>query len=152
MSIPTDSFLRAVTYFVLLPIVFPLWLTLPDTRKQSCKFPPTFLTLRFSGRWGGGGREPTSWLVLARYVPGKNNICRFFTNYYSLVVDITRYSQRVRYTGRLLMLYLCRHHKIQSETSWHVSGNHFFLRKKTEHFVVQTLCKAEETDILNRSY
>jgi len=37
MSIPTDSFLRAITYFVLLPIVFPLWLTLPDTRKQSCK-------------------------------------------------------------------------------------------------------------------
>jgi len=45
MSIPTDSFLRAVTYFVLLPIVFPLWLTLPDTRKQSSKkfFPITFL-------------------------------------------------------------------------------------------------------------
>jgi len=44
MSIPTDSFLRAVTYFVLLPIVFPLWLTLPDTRKQSCKFSFTLLT------------------------------------------------------------------------------------------------------------
>ena len=38
MSVPTDSFLKAITYFVLLPIVLPLWLTLPDTRKQSCKF------------------------------------------------------------------------------------------------------------------
>jgi len=45
MSVPTDSFLRAITYFVLLPIVFPLWLTLPDTRKHSSKkfFPITFL-------------------------------------------------------------------------------------------------------------
>ena len=37
MSVPTDSFRAAVTYFVLLPIVFPLWLTLPDTRKHSCE-------------------------------------------------------------------------------------------------------------------
>ena len=37
MSVPTDSFRAAVTYFVLLPIVFPLRLTLPDTRKHSCE-------------------------------------------------------------------------------------------------------------------
>lgn len=44
MSIPTDSWVRCLTYFVLLPIVFPLWLTLPDTRKNSAKkfFPVTF--------------------------------------------------------------------------------------------------------------
>ena len=35
MSIPTDSCRSALTYFALLPIVLPLWLTLPDTRKQS---------------------------------------------------------------------------------------------------------------------
>jgi hypothetical protein len=38
LSIPTDSVAKTITYFILLPIVFPLWLTLPDTRKQSCKF------------------------------------------------------------------------------------------------------------------
>ena len=37
MSVPTDSFRAALTYFALFPIVFPLWLTLPDTRKQSGK-------------------------------------------------------------------------------------------------------------------
>jgi hypothetical protein len=37
LSIPTDSCAKTITYFILLPIVFPLWLTLPDTRKQSCK-------------------------------------------------------------------------------------------------------------------
>jgi len=44
MSVPTDSWVRCLTYFVLLPIVFPLWLTLPDTRKSSAKkfFPITF--------------------------------------------------------------------------------------------------------------
>jgi len=44
MSMPHDSCLKTLTYFVLLPIVFPLWLTLPDTRKQSARkfFPITF--------------------------------------------------------------------------------------------------------------
>jgi len=43
LSIPTDSCGKTITYFILLPIVFPLWLTLPDTRKQSCKsFSPSF--------------------------------------------------------------------------------------------------------------
>jgi hypothetical protein len=37
LSIPTDSCAKTITYFILLPIVFPLWLTLPDTRKQTCK-------------------------------------------------------------------------------------------------------------------
>ena len=37
IRVPTDSLPKAIIYFVLLPIVFPLWLTLPDTRKQSCK-------------------------------------------------------------------------------------------------------------------
>jgi hypothetical protein len=38
MAIPTDSCGRTITYFLLLPLVFPLWLTLPDTRKQSGEF------------------------------------------------------------------------------------------------------------------
>jgi len=44
ITMPTDSCVKTVTYFVLLPIVFPLWLTLPDTRKQSARkfFPITF--------------------------------------------------------------------------------------------------------------
>jgi len=44
MSVPTDCGFRCLTYFVLLPIVFPLWLTLPDTRKQSSRkfFPISF--------------------------------------------------------------------------------------------------------------
>ena len=44
MTIPTDSFGKALIYFILLPIVFPLWATLPDTRKQSCKYSYISLT------------------------------------------------------------------------------------------------------------
>ena len=48
---PTDSCVKTVTYFVLLPIVFPLWLTLPDTRKQSGEFETRLmeLTLQAAG-------------------------------------------------------------------------------------------------------
>ena len=48
ITMPTDSCVKTVTYFILLPVVFPLWLTLPDTRKQSgeCCNPTD---LRFSG-------------------------------------------------------------------------------------------------------
>ena len=54
MSVPTDSFRGALTYFALLPIVFPLWLTLPDTRKYACKSRPEFSkTIIFQG----GGEE-----------------------------------------------------------------------------------------------
>merc|ERR1711963_749616 len=44
ITMPTDSCVKTVTYFILLPVVFPLWLTLPDTRKQSARkfFPITF--------------------------------------------------------------------------------------------------------------
>ena len=54
MSVPTDSFRGALTYFALLPIVFPLWLTLPDTRKYSGLLRQYFSkTFRFQG----GGEE-----------------------------------------------------------------------------------------------
>jgi len=45
ISPPSGSCLKKLTWFVLLPIVFPLWLTLPDTRKFSARkfFPITFL-------------------------------------------------------------------------------------------------------------
>jgi len=46
MSIPTHSVSKTITYFVLLPIVFPLWLTLPDTRKRSSK---KFFVVTFVG-------------------------------------------------------------------------------------------------------
>ena len=39
LSIPMDSCSKTITYFILFPIIFPLWLTLPDTRKKSCKYP-----------------------------------------------------------------------------------------------------------------
>ena len=52
MSMPHDSCLKTLTYFVLLPIVFPLWLTLPDTRKQSGEF-GQIVTFNFQG----GGEE-----------------------------------------------------------------------------------------------
>lgn len=46
MSIPTHSLTKTITYFILLPIVFPLWLTLPDTRKKSSK---KFFVITFVG-------------------------------------------------------------------------------------------------------
>jgi hypothetical protein len=27
-----------ITYIIVLPIILPLWLTLPDTKKQSCEY------------------------------------------------------------------------------------------------------------------
>ncbi|MBN3275740.1 NCKX2 protein, partial [Polyodon spathula] len=40
-----DTNRKRFTYFIILPIIFPLWLTLPDVRKPSAKkfFPITFL-------------------------------------------------------------------------------------------------------------
>lgn len=45
MTIPSHSLTKTITYFILLPIVFPLWLTLPDTRKKTSRkfFAVTFL-------------------------------------------------------------------------------------------------------------
>ena len=69
MSIPTDSCRAALTYFALLPIVFPLWLTLPDTRKHSGEsWQDVTNAFQFSGRWWGGGGKPTSRPLLARHV------------------------------------------------------------------------------------
>ena len=30
-----DTFRERVTYIIVLPLIIPLWLTLPDTRKES---------------------------------------------------------------------------------------------------------------------
>ncbi|XP_061577941.1 sodium/potassium/calcium exchanger 2-like isoform X2 [Cololabis saira] len=40
-----DTFRKQITYLVILPIVFPLWLTLPDVRRESAErfFPLTFI-------------------------------------------------------------------------------------------------------------
>merc|ERR1711963_1162403 len=46
ITMPTDSCVKTVTYFILLPVVFPLWLTLPDTRKQSAR---KFFLITFFG-------------------------------------------------------------------------------------------------------
>ena len=37
MSFPRSGVRKQCTYLLLFPIIFPLWLTLPDTRKKSCK-------------------------------------------------------------------------------------------------------------------
>ena len=54
MSVPTDSCRSALTYFALLPIVLPLWLTLPDTRKQSGE---SWLMSLIQFNFQGGGEE-----------------------------------------------------------------------------------------------
>jgi sodium/potassium/calcium exchanger 2 len=46
MSIPSHSLTKTITYFILLPIVFPLWLTLPDTRKKTSR---KFFAITFVG-------------------------------------------------------------------------------------------------------
>ena len=62
---------KQCTYLVLFPIIFPLWLTLPDTRSQKGELSSstlTFLLCRLgvcgSGcsapSRGGGGREPAA--------------------------------------------------------------------------------------------
>jgi len=45
MSFPSSGIQKQCTYILLFPIIFPLWLTLPDTRKRSARkfFPITFL-------------------------------------------------------------------------------------------------------------
>ena len=35
MSFPSSGIQKQCTYILLFPIIFPLWLTLPDTRKRS---------------------------------------------------------------------------------------------------------------------
>ena len=37
MSFPAGGVRKQCTYLLLFPIIFPLWLTLPDTRRKSCK-------------------------------------------------------------------------------------------------------------------
>jgi len=37
MAFPRSGLRKQVTYLLLFPIIFPLWLTLPDTRRPSCE-------------------------------------------------------------------------------------------------------------------
>ena len=37
MRFPRHGVQKQLTYLALFPIIFPLWLTLPDTRAQKCK-------------------------------------------------------------------------------------------------------------------
>ena len=37
MSFPKSGVRKQCTYLLLFPIIFPLWLTLPDTRRKSCE-------------------------------------------------------------------------------------------------------------------
>jgi hypothetical protein len=38
MAFPRNGIRKQLTYLILFPIIFPLWLTLPDTRAQKSKF------------------------------------------------------------------------------------------------------------------
>lgn len=37
MAFPKGGLRKQITYLILFPIIFPLWLTLPDTRSPPCK-------------------------------------------------------------------------------------------------------------------
>ena len=37
MAFPEKGIQKQITYLILFPIIFPLWLTLPDTRSPPCK-------------------------------------------------------------------------------------------------------------------
>jgi len=37
MAFPKGGLRKQITYLILFPIIFPLWLTLPDSRRPSCK-------------------------------------------------------------------------------------------------------------------
>ena len=39
MRFPSKGLEKQITYIVLFPIIFPLWLTLPDTRGERGKWP-----------------------------------------------------------------------------------------------------------------
>jgi hypothetical protein len=53
-----------ITYVIVLPIILPLWLTLPDTKKQSCKiFPsPAGMSLTKLSLEGNTGKPLTFFL------------------------------------------------------------------------------------------
>ena len=53
MSFPRQGVRKQCTYLLLFPIIFPLWLTLPDTRRKSCKSPGK---LRISFSFGRAAR------------------------------------------------------------------------------------------------
>lgn len=109
MSFPRHGLQKQCTYLLLFPIIFPLWLTLPDTRNprgESCV--PMRLTMLLSGcsrRWRyhtvprqwRGGRKPASWLVVARYVSRKDHLSAHPPHYYSSLANLTRYAQGFRY-------------------------------------------------------
>ena len=40
MAFPKKGLRKQITYLILFPIIFPLWLTLPDTRSAKCKSAP----------------------------------------------------------------------------------------------------------------
>ena len=101
MAFPRGGLQKQCTYLLLFPIIFPLWLTLPDTRKQSGEsraavltnflFSPRFSGIggrrrelrrrrgrqrrrRRRGRRGGGRREPAAGPELARLLPGADHL------------------------------------------------------------------------------
>ena len=55
MSFPAGGVRKQCTYLLLFPIIFPLWLTLPDTRRKSCKSPGKTHRLSLLRQGGGAG-------------------------------------------------------------------------------------------------
>ena len=53
MSFPKSGVRKQCTYLLLFPIIFPLWLTLPDTRRKSCESATDQSRLPLQG--GGAG-------------------------------------------------------------------------------------------------
>ena len=102
ITMPTDSCVKTVTYFVLLPIVFPLWLTLPDTRKQSGEF-QTGLTFHFSG-WGArGGGGSTFRPFMAWHLSRAHYIRCLFANHYPPMAYPARHQKDVMWVKRQML-------------------------------------------------
>ena len=96
ITMPTDSCVKTVTYFVLLPIVFPLWLTLPDTRKQSGEFENPTNSAHFAGcrrTWGGGGSAVRPFM--AWHLSRAHYIRCLFAHHYPPLANLARHPKDV---------------------------------------------------------
>jgi len=94
ITMPTDSCVKTVTYFVLLPIVFPLWLTLPDTRKQSGEF-QTLLIPHFAGRRTGRGGGTAVRPFMAGHLSRAHYIRCLFAHHYPPLAYLARHPKDV---------------------------------------------------------
>ena len=112
MAFPRHGFRKQLTYLILFPIIFPLWLTLPDTRSPKGKWARHELALLTpdppflpgcdgggGGRRGAGrsGRKRAARSLVARLLQGENNVYTFPTYYNPALANLARHTKAVRY-------------------------------------------------------